>query len=407
MTRWGSVRRMTTPGTSSWSARDPPAPRRRWAPSPATRACACCCSTGPTSRATSPAATASPRTCSTCSRAVGAGDVVDGWDAAAAARAAPAAAAGSRAAWPGRSGWSPGRCFDARLVERAVAGGRRRCAGTGSATVEPGRRRRRASTATLRGARRRRRRRRPLRGARRGRARPAGRRALAIRGYAPTPADAARQPGDPVRRPPPAVVRLGLRPRRRPVQRGVRRAARPRRRPAVPARCCSTSSTGCCPAPSPAAAMARPTTCRCRTGAGDQPDGPVLLAGDAAGLVNPMTGEGIYYAVATGVLAGRAAARAVAAGAARPAPARPHRAAVRALLGRAPAAHLGRLPARPAPRRGRRRHPRRRRAASGSSTTWSRSASGGGRITPRLAVGWRRAGGRLRPPRPHPRSRRQ
>ncbi len=39
-----------------------------------------------------------------------------------------------------------------------------------------------------------------------------------------------------------------------------------------------------------------------------QPDGPILLAGDAAGLINPMTGEGIYYAVATGVLAGRTAA---------------------------------------------------------------------------------------------------
>lgn len=45
-----------------------------------------------------------------------------------------------------------------------------------------------------------------------------------------------------------------------------------------------------------------------------QPDGPVLLAGDAAGLINPMTGEGIYYAVATGILAGRAAAHALAAG---------------------------------------------------------------------------------------------
>ena len=42
--------------------------------------------------------------------------------------------------------------------------------------------------------------------------------------------------------------------------------------------------------------------------------GPVLLAGDAAGLVNPMTGEGIYYAVATGLSAGRAAAAAIAAG---------------------------------------------------------------------------------------------
>lgn len=38
------------------------------------------------------------------------------------------------------------------------------------------------------------------------------------------------------------------------------------------------------------------------------PDGRVLLAGDAAGLVNPLTGEGIYYAVATGLIAGRTAA---------------------------------------------------------------------------------------------------
>jgi geranylgeranyl reductase family protein len=45
-----------------------------------------------------------------------------------------------------------------------------------------------------------------------------------------------------------------------------------------------------------------------------QPDGPVLLVGDAAGLVNPMTGEGIYYAVATGIIAGRTAARTVRAG---------------------------------------------------------------------------------------------
>jgi flavin-dependent dehydrogenase len=40
------------------------------------------------------------------------------------------------------------------------------------------------------------------------------------------------------------------------------------------------------------------------------PAGRVLLAGDAAGLVNPLTGEGIYYAVATGIAAGRAAAEA-------------------------------------------------------------------------------------------------
>lgn len=65
----------------------------------------------------------------------------------------------------------------------------------------------------------------------------------------------------------------------------------------------------------------------------DHPDGRVLLAGDAAGLVNPMTGEGIYYAVATGVLAGRCAARALADGDGAAAGAA-HRDAVRRLLGR-------------------------------------------------------------------------
>lgn len=60
--------------------------------------------------------------------------------------------------------------------------------------------------------------------------------------------------------------------------------------------------------------------------------GRVLLAGDAARLVNPMTGEGIYYAVATGVLAGRAAAVAIAAGDPEGAAAR-HRRSTRRLLG--------------------------------------------------------------------------
>jgi geranylgeranyl reductase family protein len=41
-----------------------------------------------------------------------------------------------------------------------------------------------------------------------------------------------------------------------------------------------------------------------------QPDGRLLLVGDAAGLVNPITGEGIYYAIATGIAAGQVAARA-------------------------------------------------------------------------------------------------
>ncbi len=64
-----------------------------------------------------------------------------------------------------------------------------------------------------------------------------------------------------------------------------------------------------------------------------QPDGRVLLVGDAAGLVNPLTGEGIFYAVATGVLAGQAAAQSLEAGAPAEAGTR-HRRGVRALLGR-------------------------------------------------------------------------
>ncbi len=43
------------------------------------------------------------------------------------------------------------------------------------------------------------------------------------------------------------------------------------------------------------------------TGPRHHPDGRVLLAGDAAALVNPLTGEGIFDALASGVLAGRAA----------------------------------------------------------------------------------------------------
>jgi flavin-dependent dehydrogenase len=45
------------------------------------------------------------------------------------------------------------------------------------------------------------------------------------------------------------------------------------------------------------------------TGRPRQPDGRVLLAGDAASLINPLTGEGIFYAVLSGALAGVAAVR--------------------------------------------------------------------------------------------------
>jgi len=40
-------------------------------------------------------------------------------------------------------------------------------------------------------------------------------------------------------------------------------------------------------------------------------DGPLLLVGDAQSLINPFTGEGIFYAVTSGALAGQAAAETV------------------------------------------------------------------------------------------------
>ncbi|HEU4568527.1 MAG TPA: FAD-dependent monooxygenase [Marmoricola sp.] len=43
-----------------------------------------------------------------------------------------------------------------------------------------------------------------------------------------------------------------------------------------------------------------------------QPDGPVLLVGDALSLVNPLTGEGIHEAVLSGALAGAAAVQGLA-----------------------------------------------------------------------------------------------
>ena len=63
-----------------------------------------------------------------------------------------------------------------------------------------------------------------------------------------------------------------------------------------------------------------------------QPDGRVLLAGDAASLINPLTGEGIFYAVRSGRLAGQAAARAAAG--AQQNPGRAYREALQAELGR-------------------------------------------------------------------------
>jgi geranylgeranyl reductase family protein len=63
------------------------------------------------------------------------------------------------------------------------------------------------------------------------------------------------------------------------------------------------------------------------TGRPRLPDGRVLLAGDAASLINPLTGEGIFYAVLSGALAGAAAAHGPRAG-------RTYRRALRRRLGR-------------------------------------------------------------------------
>jgi geranylgeranyl reductase family protein len=78
------------------------------------------------------------------------------------------------------------------------------------------------------------------------------------------------------------------------------------------------------------------------TGRPRLPDGRVLLTGDAAGLVNPLTGEGIFYAVLSGALAGAATRLGAGAGAA-------HRRALHARLGRTlrhltAASQLSRLP---------------------------------------------------------------
>jgi len=66
-----------------------------------------------------------------------------------------------------------------------------------------------------------------------------------------------------------------------------------------------------------------------------QPDGRVLLAGDALSLVNPLTGEGIHAAVLSGALAGIAAARAARLGSTGSLdPGREYRTALRGAYGR-------------------------------------------------------------------------
>ena len=95
--------------------------------------------------------------------------------------------------------------------------------------------------------------------------------------------------------------------------------------------------------------------------------GRVLLAGDAQSLINPLTGEGIYTAVVSGELAGRAAVHGAGAGAR-------YRRRMRRELGRAPAGRhavrVGEQVAGPA----RARAGGRRRWIRPCSTTWSSSA---------------------------------
>ena len=59
--------------------------------------------------------------------------------------------------------------------------------------------------------------------------------------------------------------------------------------------------------PGPAPSRLRSHHLPLSTGRPQQPAGRVLLAGDAASLINPLTGEGIFYALLSGRLAGSAA----------------------------------------------------------------------------------------------------
>ena len=94
-----------------------------------------------------------------------------------------------------------------------------------------------------------------------------------------------------------AGVRVGL------PDRGRHRQHRLRRGPARPSRSYPRAPAG--PAGGAAARRRRRrrrpgcarTTCRCRPADQRRPGGRLLLAGDALSLINPFTGEGIFYAV--------------------------------------------------------------------------------------------------------------
>ena len=103
----------------------------------------------------------------------------------------------------------------------------------------------------------------------------------------------------------PRLLRLGL-PQGRPAHR--RRHRRPRARATPPRRTCASSSAGsACPAIEAVQDSGHLT--RCRPDRSPLRRGRVIVAGDAAGLLDPWTREGISFALRSGALAGEYAAK--------------------------------------------------------------------------------------------------
>ena len=160
-----------------------------------------------------------------------------------------------------------------------------------------------------------------------------GRTAIALRGYAPvSPGREQRRSSRSTRAAPGRRTRGRSRSATAERQRRLRGTCRPTGRPRRGPISWS-GSTRCCPGQGTAPPDWRGHHLPLSTGRWHQPDGPVLLAGDALGLVNPLTGEGIHAAVLSGALAGLAAAAALREGAPDSAGAR-YRAALRARFGR-------------------------------------------------------------------------
>ena len=304
-----------------------------------------------------------------------------------AAPAGPRRAGGRRRRCSARTSSCPGRCSTRGSSTAAVAAGARAACGTGSApsrwtAVADG-----TSCSTGRSARpgggrgRRGERRRPPRCWALPR-QPAAALAVAVRGYAAAP------PGEPEQlivdgQPRLAGVRVVVRGRRRHRERRVRHAAAAAagdrtRRPGRAAR----------PAALAAARRARRAAGQPPPAAVDLPAAPArpgrcCSPGTPRRSINPLTGEGIYYALLSGRLAGRRGGRRRRPRHARTA--RPCEARARP----APAAHHRAGPAHRAARRRRRRGGGRRPLAAAPSTPWWRSGSAGGWSPDRCCARWR------------------